>query len=217
MKINLSNNTLFKKSVTSLLTLALALSGTYLVSIYARFFTLHKFLTAIPFMMNLKIDVFGAVLPFFAGLACATLYMRRGGTKTTYALCLLFSLVIAFATSHVTPDGLVINLTTLLFGIGIPVVVLVPISTWIKKGPFLKFNESYISSLLIAFSCIPFSLITVDLAYFPFFNNPVMGGNGLADGVLLSTMYSPFTITLIALMFSLILNTFSQVLAQKQM
>jgi hypothetical protein len=161
-------------------------------------------------MMNLKVDIFGAGLPLFIGLACATLYLRQGGAKVTYALCFLFSLAIAFAVSHVTAEGLMINPAIILFGVSTIVVFFVPFFMWLKKKSVWEFKESYVQSLLVASSCIPFSFGIVDLCYFPFFNNAVIGGNGLADGVLLSTMYSPFTITLIALIFSLVLQTRNQ-------
>lgn len=210
MNYSLDDNASLRKFVMPLIILVLALLGIFDVSLYSTFFTVHKFLTPISFMMNLKIDIFGAMLPLFIGLACATLYLRQGGAKMTYALCFLFSLAIVFAVSHVTVEGLMINPAIILFGVSIIVVFFVPFFMWFKKKSVWEFKESYVPSLLVASSCIPFSLVIVDLCYFPSFNNAVIGGNGLADGVLLSTMYSPFTITLIALIFSLVLQTRSQ-------
>jgi len=128
----------------------------------------------------------------------------------TYALCFLFSLAIAFAVSHVTVEGLLINLTIILFGVSSIVVFFVSFFRWVKKKSVWELKESYVSSLLVASSCIPFSLVIVDLFYFHSFDNAIIGGNGLADGVLLSTMYSPFTVTLIALIFSLVFQAGSQ-------
>ena len=184
--------------------------GVLIVSLYSTFFTTHKFLTPISVTMNLKIDVFGALLPLSIGLACAALYFRRGGAKMTYSLCFLFSLAIALTVSQVTAEGLTINPGIFLFGVSIIIALFVPLSMRFKKKSVLGFKESYVQSLLVACSCIPFSLVIADLFNFHFFNNAIIGGNGLADGVLLSTIYSPFTVTQIALIFSLVLQAVSR-------
>ena len=196
--------------------LALTTLGTYLVSLYSTFFTAHKFLEPIPLVMNIKIDIFGALLPLFIGLTLAALYFWQGGSRMTYALCFFFSLAIAFAASSVTPRGITINPTITLFGVSIAVVFFVRSFVWVKRKSVWEFKESYLSPLLVASSCIPFSLILVDFCYSPFFNNAVLGGNGLADGVLLSTMYSPFIMALITLIFSLALQTESQLRALRR-
>jgi hypothetical protein len=199
-----------RKFVMPLLILVLTLFGILDVRLYSTFFTVHKFLTPVPIIMNLKIDIFGAILPLFIGLACAVLYLRQGGPKMTYAICFLFSLTIALAVSHVTTEGLMINPAIILFGVSSTVVFLVPFFLRFKEKSVWKLKESYVLSLLIASSCIPFSLVIVDLCYFPFFNIAIIGGYGLADGVLLSTLYSPFTVTQITLIFSLVLQAVSQ-------
>ena len=44
--------------------------------------------------------------------------------------------------------------------------------------------------LLLGLSCIPLGLIALDFSSFPLFSKAIIGGNGLADGVLLSTFYA---------------------------
>ena len=217
MKYSFDNKASLRQFVMPLMILVLALLGTYFVSLYSTFFTAHKFLTPVSIMVNLRIDVFGALLPLFIGLACVILYLRQGGEKMTYALCFLFSLAIALTVTHVTAVGLVINQAIILFGVSSMVVFFVPFSKWLKKKSVWALKRSYVSSLLVAASCIPFSLILADLYYNHFFINAVIGGNGLADGVLLATMYSPFTIALLALIFSLVFRTGSQVNAGRRM
>ena len=124
----------------------------------------------------------------------------------TYTLCFLFSLAIALTVSQVTAEGLMINPGIFLFGVSSIVVIFVAFSMRFKKKSVRGLKESYVSSLLVASSCIPFSLLIADLYNFHFFNNAIIGGNGLADGVLLSTLYSPFTVTQIMLLFSLVLQ-----------
>jgi len=160
--------------------------------------------------MNLKIDVFGAILPLSIGLACAVLYLKQGGAKMTYILCFLLSLAMALAVSQVTAEGLMINPGIFLFGVSSIVVIFVAFSMRFKRKSVCGLKESYVSSLLVASSCIPFSLVIADLCNFHLFNNAIIGGNGLADGVLLSTLYSPFTVTQIMLIFSLVLQAASQ-------
>jgi hypothetical protein len=67
-------------------------------------------------------------------------------------------------------------------------------------------KKSYFASLLVGGGCVPFSLIIVDLYYVRFFNRSIIGGNGLADGVILSTIYEPLIITIIMAAFSIFLN-----------
>ncbi len=210
MKCSLNNEASLRKFVMPLVILVLSFLGIFDLSLYSTFFTLHKLLTPISVLMNLKIDVFGAILPLFIGLACAALYFRRGGAKITYTLCFIFSLIIALTVSQVTAQGLMINPSILLFGVSSVVVVFVAFSMRFKKKSVLGLKESYVSSLLVASSCIPFTLVIADLCNFHLFNNAIIGGNGLADGVLLSTLYSPFTVTQIMLIFSLVLQTVSR-------
>jgi hypothetical protein len=205
----------FRRFVIHINILMLTTLGTYLIGLYSTFFTAHKFLAPISLTMNIKMDILGGVLPLLIGLTCIALYLWQGGSNTTYALCFLFSLAIAFAATSVTADSLIINPAVPLFGVSIVVVFLVRSFVRVRRKSILEDKESYVSSLLVAASCIPFSLILVDLCYSPFFNNVVVGGNGLADGVLLTTMYSPFTIALITLIFSFALQTRSQLIASK--
>ena len=108
-------------------------------------------------MMNLKIDIYGTMLPFFIGSACTALYLKQGGAKMTYALCFLFSLTIAFAVNRVAAEGLMINPAIILFGVSMVVIFYVPFFVGLKKKTVWGFKESYVPSLLVASSCIPFS------------------------------------------------------------
>lgn len=216
-EIRFDDKASFRKFVMPLSILVLTLIGTYLVSLYSTFFAAHKFLAPMPLIMNIKIDILGGILPLFIGLTCAALYFWQGGSRMIYSLCLLFSLAIVFAVSGVTAGGLMINPPVVLFGVSIVVVFFVRSFVWMKRKSVWKFKESYLSPLLVASSCIPFSLILVDLSYSPFFNNAIVGGNGLADGVLLSTIYSPFTVVLITLIFSFILQVQSQMRTCRRM
>jgi hypothetical protein len=188
-----------------------AVFGMYLLTLYTTYFSVHKFLTPISVPANFKIDVFGAIFPLFVGLACAALYLRYGFSKTNYVVCFIFSLAIAFQIGQVTAEGLMSPPGIFSILISIVVVFLATFFRKLKKKSIWEFKESYIAPLLIASSCAPLSKIIVDLYYIRFFSNSVIGGNGLADGILLSTMYSPLAVTFITSLFALFLQLYSQV------
>ncbi len=64
-------------------------------------------------------------------------------------------------------------------------------------NPSAVYEKVFVSSLMLALACVPVSLLLVDLAYLPYFSGVVIGGNGLADGLMLSTLYAPFAVTVV--------------------
>jgi hypothetical protein len=201
----------FYIKVTILMLIGLcSLFGMYLLTLYTTFFNIHKFLTPISVPANFKIDFFGAIFPLFVGLACVAVYLRYGFLKINYFVCFLFSLAIAFLISQVTAEGLMSSPGIFSIWVSIVVVFLATFFRKLKKKSIWEFKESYIASLLVASSCAPLSKIIVDLYYVGIFSNAVIGGNGLADGVLLSIMYSPLAVTFITSLFVLSLQVYSQ-------
>jgi hypothetical protein len=184
--------------------------GMYLLILYTTFFDTHKFLTIISTPANFKIDVFGAILPLCVGLTCFALYLRYGFSKMNYVICFLFSLAIAFQISHVTTGGLMSLPGIFSILISFVIVFEVTIFRKIKRKSIWDLNESYIATLLIASSCAPLSNLIADLYFVGVFQNAVIGGNGLADGVLLSTMYSPLAVTFVTALFLLSLQIYRQ-------
>ena len=57
--------------------------------------------------------------------------------------------------------------------------------------PFFELRKNLLASLLLAVVCVPLSLVAVDLFYASSFANAVIGGNGLSDGIIVSTLYAP--------------------------
>lgn len=199
MKNGFYGKSLRTEIIISILIFLCSLFGMWLLDLYRMFFDTHKVLLPISIPANFKIDFFGAIFPLFVSLVCVAVYFKNGFSKINYVPCFLFSLAIAFSIGQVTPEGLMSSPSIFSISVSIIVVSLVTFFRKLSKKPIWEFKGSYIASLLIVTSCSPISKIIVDLYYVGVgtFGNPVIGGNGLADGVLLSTMYSPLAVTFI--------------------
>lgn len=180
-----------------------------IIGVYTPYFNSNKVLNPVFIMSSFGIDLVGAILPLVIALICSVIYFKRQLPKLpklTYLLCLYVSFLIAFFISRRVSDGLRIDPATLSITMSaIIVAVLTPFYLKANGKSFWQFDESYSASLLLSVSCLPLSVIFLDLSYFSVFVNPIIGGNGLADAVLLSAMYSPITITFAFSIYALLL------------
>ena len=108
------------------------------------------------------------------------------------AIAFSASIVVAFLLCRQTPDG--ISGYPLPFALVVSIIAAV-VNVYPK--PFCGLRKSLVASLMLALACVPVSLLLVDLAYLPYFSGVVIGGNGLADGLMLSTLYAPFAVTVV--------------------
>jgi hypothetical protein len=212
MKYSLNDQSFSVRVTVIMLVCCCVLLGMYLLTLYTIFFDTYKFLVPIVVTANLSIDAFGAVLPITIGFALALLYFRYRFSRINYAVCFLFSVAIGILTSEITTKGLMSSPSIFSIWVSIAAVFSVTFLRKFERKPILGFKQRYVASLLIASSCSPLSKGIVDLLIMSsqFFNNLIIGGNGLADGVLVSTMYSPLSVTLITLVLTLLLDVFSQ-------
>ena len=186
-----SDAKLYIKSVTvALLGAVAAALGIVAVGFFGDYFKANPYYAPILITDSLGIDVFGAIVPIIVGLICAGLFFGLHFSLKKFGVALAASVVLAFLLTRLTDEGLVGY--PLLFAIA-TAVVMVALNYY--SNPFANPQKKFLPSLLLALICVPISLIVVDLAYSTFFPNSVLGGNGLTDGILISTLYAPFALT----------------------
>jgi len=165
--------------------------GVFAVSVYSKYFDSHKIVFPIDFF-GVKMDVIGAIVPLIIGIFFAIFYFRSNFPKLTYIACFLLAIAISFVLGQPTNIGLVSNPATFSFFVSLIAIFFTIFFAALKEKSKWKMNINYFTaSLVLAISCIPLAKIVVDFYYVSLVVNPVIGGNGLADGVLLSTMYAP--------------------------
>lgn len=181
----------FKQVTVALLGIAAAALGIWVVGLFGDFFEENPIFSPVMLSNALGIDVLGALAPIIAGLVALLVFLKTAKNPLKkFALAFLASLVFAFLLSHATPDGLAGYplLFALISGIAVAAVNVYP-------KPFFNLKKNFIFSVTLILACVPLSLFLVDLAYVPSFYGGIIGGNGLTDGVLLSTLYAPLAVT----------------------
>ena len=182
----------------------------YAIVLYASYFDANKVQWQFSFS-NFNLDILGAVVPLFIGLGFAVIYFARKGSKLLFFVCFLLSIVVAFFTGQPVSNGLIGNPAEFSYYISMITIFLVFLFSFLKDKTWKPNKKFYVSSLLVALSCSPLSLIVADLFYVPLYLNPTIGGNGLADEVLLSIMYAPLTVTFICAFILFIIQSVSAI------
>ena len=188
-----ANFKLYSKSILpAILGISVAALGIYAVGSFKDYFTMHPFFAAVTFFKSVGIDVLGAIIPLIVSIVSAALLIGYFELPTKkFATTLMLSASLAFLLFHLTDEGVAgspLLFTVTSSAIAVAVNVLPRTLTHVRK---------FISSLLSAVSCIPLSLFAVDLFYSFFFVDSVIGGNGLSDGLIVSTLYAFTGVTLI--------------------
>lgn len=182
-----------------------SVAGIYALTVYSTFFDKNKVQLPIPITANVSVDLIGAVLPLIISLASVLYYFKNGYEPAPLIIAFLLSLSTALLLGGIASGGLLLNPAVLAYIVSaITVLVLSPLSMN-KRKLALSGRQSFYTSLFAVLSCVPLSLIIVDLISLQFFSNPTIGGNGLADGVLLSAMYSPLVVILMFATLSMVL------------
>lgn len=193
MSVSVNAKLCFKGILFALLGIVVAALGIVAVGFFGDYFELHPIYTTLSLSSSIGIDVFGAVVPIITALVLVALFIRssRTGVKK-FAIAFVLSFVLAFFLCHPTDEGLsgLPLLFTLLSSLVATVVNVYP-------KPFVELRKNFVSSLALTLVCVPLSLFFVDLLYSPYFDNSVIGGSGLSDGLLLSTLYTPFSVIVV--------------------
>ncbi len=173
---------------------------------YSPFFGRNLVVWHVNVNPNRGFDVYGFVIPLIVVLTCGILYFKRALPKLIYFLGFAITFFIAYFSSAIISNrGLVSNSANITFFASFLIVfVLSPFSIVLQKKPIGQTKANYFASLLLGLSCIPLGLIALDFYALPLFTKGVVGGNGLADGLLLSTLYTPFAITFFYSIFAIV-------------
>ncbi len=181
----------FKSVAVALLGIVAAAVGIWLVGSFGDYFEVEPFFTTVMLTGALGIDVLGAIFPVVVGLTALVVFLKTTKTPTKkLAIAFFVSTVLAFLLGHVTIDGLAGY--PLLFALGSS---LTAAAVNVYPKPFVGLKKNFGATILLTLACVPLSLFIVDLVYSPSFYGAVIGGAGLTDGLLLSTLYAPLAVT----------------------
>jgi hypothetical protein len=170
---------------------AAAAVGICAVGLFGDYFEAHPLYAPIMVTNSLGIDVLGALVPIAAALVALALFFKTTKTSTKkFAIAFAASIGLAFLFSHVTPDGLAS--LPLLFALGSGIAAS---AVNVYPKPFSGLQKNLAATTMLTVACVPLAMFVADLSYSPYFTSAVIGGNGLTDGLLLSTLYAPLTVT----------------------
>jgi len=158
---------------------------------------------------TVQIDFFGAVLPTILSILFVfTLAHFRKFSIKYYLLNSPLPVAFALSVTSLTPAAIVSYYKILALLVSLLVVFVAFYDKgWVK---FLKLREfdklviskkTYVNALLIAFSYASLSTLIVDLLFLPFATTAYIGGMGLIDGIMLSGLVTPVSMTLATLFF----------------
>jgi hypothetical protein len=193
MHINPQTVLHFKKIAPPLLTVAAAAVGIWAVGLFGDYFEAFPIYAPVMVTHSVGIDILGALAPIIVALVALAVFFKTAKAPVKkFAIAFATSTALAFLFSHVTPDGLAS--LPLLFALGSSVAA-TAINVYPK--PFSRLQKKLTATVMLTLACAPLSMFVADLAYSPYFTSAVIGGNGLTDGLLLSTLYAPLTVTMI--------------------
>ena len=190
MRVNPEAVLHFKKIAVPLLAVVAAAVGIWAVGLFGDYFEAHPLYAPIMLTDSLGIDVLGALAPIAVALAAlAAFFITAKAPIKKFAISFATSIGLAFLFSHVTPDGLAS--LPLLFALGSGIAAS---AVNVYPKPFSGLQKNLAATAMLTLACVPLAMFVVDLAYSPYFTSAVIGGNGLTDGLLLSTLYAPLTV-----------------------
>ena len=183
----------FKNILYALLGVVVAVIGIVAVGFWGDYFELHPIYRTIALSGFIGIDLYGAIVPIIIAIISAALFIKNmKAYAKKFTASFLLSFVLAFVLCHPTDEGL--SGAPLLFALVTSSVVTAVI---VYPKPFAELKKDFVFSLLLNLICVPLSLLLVDVVYLPYFGSSVIGGGGFSDGVLLSTLYTPFSVTVV--------------------
>jgi hypothetical protein len=177
----------FKSVAVALIGVLAAAMGVWAVGLFGDYFEANPHYAPVMVTSALGIDVLGALAPIAAALAALAVFLKttRKPVKKLY-VAFLACVALAFLLCRVTPEGLAGY--PLMFAVGSSIAAA---AVNIYPKPFVDLQKKFASTILLTIACVPLALFLVDLVFSPSFFGAVIGGNGLTDGLLLSTLYAP--------------------------
>ncbi len=181
----------FKSVAVALIGVLAAAMGVWAVGLFGDYFEANPHYSPIMVTPALGIDVLGALAPIAAALAALTVFLKTAKAPIkNFSLAFFICVALAFLLCRATPEGLAGY--PLMFAVGSSVTAA---AVNVYPKPFVDLQRKFFSAAMLTVACVPLSLFLVDLAYSPSFFGAVIGGNGLTDGLLLSTLYAPEAVT----------------------
>ncbi|HTY74927.1 MAG TPA: hypothetical protein VMD05_05100, partial [Candidatus Nanoarchaeia archaeon] len=165
----------------------------YMVGQYARYFSTNKVVAPIQVSGNFGIDIMGALIPVTIGIFSTIIFVCLKISWKKYIGFFFFSLLLNYVTGEIAPGGFLIKPLE-----NVIIINLVVVSFILGKNPLTETRKKIVSSTVIVLSVIPLTLFLSDLLSAPLFAKPTIGGAGLADGIIVSTLYAPFVTGIIS-------------------
>jgi hypothetical protein len=181
------------KGITIALLGAIATAlGIVAVGTFGDYYEANPLYTSIALTDTLGIDILGAAVPVAAAAISLMIFLKTTTSHAKFTIAILGSIITAFALAQATPDGLASY--PLLFAL-ISSAIAAVANLYPKPSGDLK--KKLLSTMTLTLASVPLSLFIIDLAYSPYFSGAIIGGNGLTDGLLLSSLYTPLAVTAI--------------------
>lgn len=189
----------------------------FLTFLMVRLFDMFYNSVLTPYNVNWKIsittqtqiDFYGAVVPTAISLFFIfyLVYFRKFSIKY-YLLNFILPIAFALSVSRVTPTAIVSLYKVLALLVSFLVVFVAFYDRGLVKFLMLRdfralnFSKgNYVNALLIAYSYASLSTLIVDLIFLPFTISAYIGAMGLMDGIMLSGLFTPLSMTLATLLF----------------
>jgi len=175
----------------ALIGVLVAVLGITAVGFFGDYFAANPLQARLMLTGSLGIDILGAVVPVAVSFVATVLFIKSvNAPLKKLILTLSVSVFAAFLLYHLTTEGIAGSplLLTLVASAVAGAVTVFP-------KPLVGLKENFVAALMLTLTCVPLSIFAVDLYYSRFFACAVIGGNGLADGLLLSALYAPLAVT----------------------
>jgi hypothetical protein len=177
----------------ALFSVVAAALGILAVGAFGDHFKAFPVYTPLMLSKSLGVDLLGALVPLTAVVLSAVMFSKFASSPLKkLAVALSISILIAFGLCHQTTDG--VAGYPLLYAF---IVSIVAATVNLYPRPSNGLKSSLATAFALSIFCVPLSLFAVDLAYSPNFYGAVIGGNGLTDGLLMSTLYTPLTVAIV--------------------
>jgi hypothetical protein len=177
------------------LIIVLSVAIFFLLAVYS-LFAQPQALWTFEVTNKVRMDVYGGFLPVMIGIILVILYLghfRFSRMKLLASFIVSTSLTFIFFSS--SERGM--------RGYPVLFVLVVGSAVWafsFCKNPLETIKKKYLAAMLTATGCFPLSTLVFDLFWLPQYTSPfyvftTIGGGGLVDGILLSTVLVPLWIT----------------------
>lgn len=181
--------------------------GILAVGAFGDYFKVYPVYAPLMLTKLLGVDVLGALVPLAAVVLSAVVFTKLAKSPVKkLAVGLAISALLAFVLCHQTADG--VAGYPLLYAF---LVSIVSAGVNLYPKPNRGFRANLAASLALTVFCVPLSLFAVDLAYSPNYYGAVIGGNGLTDGLLMSTLYVPMAVAIVFSAITYVSVTFNLV------